>query len=74
MEQRDVDGQQRTFLIDDITLTDPKLYTEPVMIHSEAMLRPDLTILEYSCSVTLWEEYLEERGLELPDVDAIPAP
>ncbi len=71
LERREVDGELRTFLIDDITVTDPRLYTEPVELHAEAVLRPDLTILEYTCSVTLWEEYLESRGLTLPDVDAL---
>ena len=74
LEQRDNDGETQTFLVDDITLTDPKLYTQPVMIHAEAMARPDLTILEYTCSDTLWGDYLKSRGLELPDVDALEAP
>ena len=74
LEVRDVDGVSRTYLADDITVTDPKLYTEPVKIHAEAELRSDLHMLEYTCSVTLWEEYLERRGLTLPDVDALPAP
>jgi hypothetical protein len=72
IEERQVDGETRKFLVDDITLTDPKLYTEPVEIHAEAEFRPDLNILEYTCSVSLWEEYVNERGLTLPDVDALP--
>jgi hypothetical protein len=74
LEQRDEDGEMRTYLIDDITVTDPKLYTEPLLLHAEAELRPDLTILEYTCSITLWEDYLESRGLELPDVDGLAVP
>jgi hypothetical protein len=53
---------------------DPKLYTEPVTIRAEAILRPDLNILEYTCSVSLWEDYLQQRGLTLPDVDSLEAP
>jgi hypothetical protein len=30
--------------------------------------------MEYTCSVSLWEAFLEERGLVLPDVDALPNP
>jgi hypothetical protein len=73
LEEREIDGAVHRFLVDDITVIDPKLYTEPVMIHAEAEFRPDLQMLEYTCSVTLWEEYLEERGLTLPDVDALPS-
>jgi len=72
LEEREVDGEARKYLVDEITVTDPKLYTEPVRSSAEAVYRPDLNILEYTCSTSLWEEYLEERGLALPDVDALP--
>jgi hypothetical protein len=72
-EKRTVDGEEKTFLVNDITLTDPKIYTEPVLLHAEAELRPDLYLLEYTCTNTIWEEYLEGRGLTLPDVDSLPA-
>jgi hypothetical protein len=72
LEEREEDGEVRKYLIDEVTLTDPKLYTEPVRSRAEAVYRPDLQILEYTCSVSLWEAYLEERGLTLPDVDALP--
>jgi len=74
VEERDVNGEPQRFLVDDITVTDPKLYTEPVRVHAEAQYRSDLQLLEYTCSVSLWEEYLDERGLTLPDVDALPDP
>jgi hypothetical protein len=72
--EREIDGRTRRFLAVDIIVTDPQLYTEPVMIHAEAEFRPDLNLLEYTCSVTLWEEYLDSRGLSLPDVDGLPIP
>lgn len=72
LTEREVDGEMKKFLVDDITVVDPQLYTEPVKIHAEAQFRPDLNILEYTCSVTLWEQYLEDRGLTLPDIDALP--
>jgi hypothetical protein len=70
--EREVDGGQSRFLVNDITLTDPKLYTEPVLLHAEAEFRPDLFMLEYTCTNTIWEEYLAEQGLTLPDVDSLP--
>ena len=72
--EREVDGETRTFLVDEITLTDPKLYTEPVHLTAEAELRPDIQMLEYTCTDTLWDEFLQQRGLTLPDVDALPEP
>lgn len=74
LEEREEEGETVLFLIDDITLIDPKIYTEPVELHAEARHRPDTQLLEYTCTDTLWEEYLRERGLVLPDVDALPAP
>lgn len=72
--EREINGQVRKFLVDEIVLTDPKLYTEPVRMRAEAEYRPDLQMLEYTCTDTLWDEYLAERGLTLPDVDALPDP
>ena len=74
LEQREIEGETRTFLVDEIVVTDPQLYTEPVHIRAEAERRPDLQMLEYTCTDTLWEMYLEQRGLTLPDVDALPDP
>jgi hypothetical protein len=74
LEQRDVKGKKTKFLVDEIVLTDPKVYTEPVHIKADLIERPDLQILEYTCTDTLWEEYLECRGLMLPDLDALPMP
>jgi hypothetical protein len=74
LDSRVEEGQTRKYLVDEIVVTDPKLYTEPIRTRAEAVYRPDLTILEYTCSVSLWEAFLEERGLVLPDVDALPNP
>jgi len=74
LEEREDDGVKHKYLIDEVTTVDPKLYTEPVVVSAEAQYRPDLQILEYECSVTLWEDYLQQRGLTLPDVDALPEP
>src|SRR5690606_19919179 len=68
------DGQMRRYLVDEITLTDPKMYKEPIRIVAQAVHRPDLQLLEYTCTDTLWDEYLQSRGLTLPDVDALPEP
>ena len=55
-------------------LTDAKVYTTPIKITANLQLRPDLQLLEYTCSDALWDEYLTERGLTLPDMDALPEP
>ena len=72
LEQRGEGADASTFLVNDITLTDERLYTEPVLLHAEAALSPDMFMLEYTCTNTIWEEYLDERGLILPDIDSLP--
>jgi len=72
LETREQDGEMRDFLVAEVTLIDPKIYSEPVQLRGEIRRDPELHILEYTCSTTLWEEYLIEKGLTLPDVDALP--
>jgi hypothetical protein len=73
MEERPArDGKPAKFLVNELTLTDPKVYTEPVKVTASLQLRPDLSLIEYTCTDTLWDEYLTERGLALPDLDALP--
>jgi hypothetical protein len=72
MEERDLPAGKAKIIVNEVTLTDPKVYTEPVKIVATLQLRPDLSLLEYTCTDTLWDEYLAERGLELPDLDALP--
>jgi hypothetical protein len=57
-----------------LVLTDPKVYATPIKITATLRHRPDLQLLEYTCTDSLWDEYLSERGLMLPDVDAFPDP
>ena len=73
LEQRDVKGEKQGFLVNELVVTDPKVYTEPIKIMATLQARPDLSLLEYTCTDTLWEEYLTQRGLTLPDLDALPA-
>ena len=72
-EERDVKGEKQKFLVNQIVLTDPKVYTEPIKITATLQSRPDLNLLEYTCTDTLWEDYLSQRGLTLPDLDALPS-
>ena len=73
LETRDVDGKATRFLVNELVLTDSKVYKEPIRITATLRDRSDLQLLEYTCTDTLWEEYLGERGLTLPDIDALPA-
>jgi hypothetical protein len=61
-------------VVDELVLTDPKVYTTPIKITGTLRHRPDLQLLEYTCTDALWDEYLTERGLTLPDMDALPDP
>ena len=55
-----------------MTLTDPKVYTEPVRMTARLRREPDMHILEYNCSTSLWEEYLLENDLTPPDLSTLP--
>jgi hypothetical protein len=72
VEEREIQGQKTKVLVNEVTLTDPKVFTEPVRIVANLQFRPDLNLIEYTCTDTLWDEYLTERGLTLPDLDALP--
>ena len=74
LEERDVDGKKTKFIVNELVLTDPKVYTAPIKITGTLRHRPDLQPLEYTCTDALWDEYLNERGLTLPDLDALPNP
>jgi hypothetical protein len=72
LEKRDVNGATVEFLVNDLTVTDPKLYTQPISLHAEARRDPELFMLEYTCTNEIWENYLSEQGLVLPDVESLP--
>jgi hypothetical protein len=74
LEEREVNGQRNKFLVNELVLTDPKVYTEPIRVTASLQFRPDTQLLEYTCTDTLWEQYLGERGLTLPDMDDLPNP
>ena len=74
LETRDFQGKPTRFIVNELVLTDPKVYKEPIKITATLRDRPDLSLLEYTCTDTLWEEYLGQRGLTLPDIDALPDP
>jgi hypothetical protein len=74
LEEREVDGKKAKFLVNRLVLTDPKMYTTPIEIMATLGQRDGLQLLEYTCSDALWDEYLTERGLALPDVDSFPDP
>jgi hypothetical protein len=60
-------GEELKYLTNEMLLTDPKLYTEPVRITGILRYSPDTPIMEYSCSEEIYDRYLQERGLQVPD-------
>jgi hypothetical protein len=74
LEEREVNGRKGKFLVNELVLTDPKVYTTPISITATLGQRDGLQLLEYTCSDALWDEYLMERGLTLPDIDSFPDP
>ncbi len=73
IEERIENGIRRKYLVNNIVLNDPKVYTRPVHIMAELIHRPDLQVLEYNCTEVLWEEYLSKRGLSMPDLESTEA-
>ena len=71
LESRVTDGKPGKFLVDELTLNDPVLYTAPVVVKGEIAASPDTPILEYSCSETIWDDYLIEKGLMPPDFEEL---
>ena len=69
VEQRTDDkGVTTPFLVNKLTLTDARLYTQPVTVTGSLRFSPDTPIMEYSCSETIYDMFLEERGLQVPDL------
>lgn len=71
IEMRETEGKTDKWLVDELTLTDPALYTEPVHVKGAVIWSPDTPIMEYSCSETIWDDYLIDKGLEIPDFELL---
>jgi hypothetical protein len=66
-ERKNDKGVSTRYLNNVMTLTDPKIYTQPVSVTSSLRWSPETPIMEYSCSEEIYEKHLQERGLTLPD-------
>lgn len=64
----DEDGVSQRYLNNQLTLTDPTLYSEPVMVKGILAFSPDTPIMEYSCSEEIYDQHLLENGMPLPDL------
>ena len=61
------DGITTRYITDQMTMTDERLYTQPVTVTSSLKWSPDTPIMEYSCSEGIYDQHLQERGLQVPD-------
>ena len=52
-------------LVDDITVYDPKFYTEPLKFTGNFRHAPDDSVLEYDCGREFWEAALEEHASKM---------
>jgi hypothetical protein len=59
-ENMEIDRKGK-MLVDEITVIDPKFYTEPLKIVGEFRRAPDTAVLEYDCGREFWEAALEEK-------------
>lgn len=64
------DGQGRRVLTAQVTMTDPKFYTEPVVLTRRWTEVPNGHLLPYECNEEFWfnrvEELAEKAGLKVP--------
>ena len=52
-------------LVNEVTITDPALYTQPILVERYFTAAPEGTLmLEYECSESMWIEHEESRGFE----------
>lgn len=65
------EGEEVNYLTNEMTLTDEKLYTAPIRIAGTLRYSPDTPILEYSCSEQIYDQHLQDRGLETPDFSVL---
>jgi hypothetical protein len=64
------DAQGRRILVAEVTMNDPKFYTEPVRLTRRWAQVPDGHLLPYECNEELWRDRIDalakKAGLEVP--------
>lgn len=65
------DGEEMKYLTNEMVLTDNKLYTEPVRIAGTLRYSPDTPIMEYSCSEQIYDQHLQDKGIQPPDFSTL---
>lgn len=64
------DAQGRRILVAEVTMTDPKFYTEPVKLTRRWAQVPNGHLLPYECNEEMWRDRIdklaEKRGVEVP--------
>lgn len=66
-ERTDANGDTQRYLVNQLTLTDPRLYTQPVSVTNHLVWSPETPIMEYSCSEAIYDQHLQSSGLQVPD-------
>lgn len=64
------DEQGRRILVAEMTMTDPKFYTEPVVMTKRWAQVPNGRLLPYECNEEVWRDHIEklatQAGVEVP--------
>ncbi len=70
LQARPKDAQGRRTLIAEMTMTDPKFFTRPVVMTKTWAEVPNGRILPYDCPAEMWNDRIEElakkAGVPLP--------
>ncbi len=72
-ERPNAEGVMTKYLNNELTLTDERLYTAPYTVTGSLRWAPETSVLEYSCSESIYDDYLQGKGLQVPDFSELPA-
>lgn len=60
------DTQYQKKLIDELTVHDPLVYTQPIRVHLEYKWAPDIEVGEYLCQQDLWDQNRQGNPSNIP--------
>ena len=57
-------GITTRYITNQLTLTDERLYTQPITVTSSLKWSPETPIMEYSCSEGIYDQHLQEKYIK----------
>jgi hypothetical protein len=60
------DAQYGKELVDEITVHDPRIYTQPITVRMQYKWAPDVQVGEYLCQQDIWDQNLQGHPSDIP--------